>query len=440
MPENVPICLYNRDRATDFPQPKDSRYFAFQRFRDASKNDEWWDQLEPRILVSSEECFKNQNFDKKELEKMNLSPRRLLCVHTPNEDGRYLLNFYRGRYFLRGMRVFHPLLPSRTKIYRDILAYVKHISGLADDIPVFPPVPPEIQAIEFSIQGNLSFQNCGSKWIRSKRSNDDPTDGFEETKFVFSGYTAREDSHPWHADIENLENGTQCGGTLISSRTVLTAAHCIFEMNVKDFEVTVGMYDKRLKYNDTKIQIQTPSKLVTHPAYRSDQFHYDVGLLIFEKEGYEINNQVRPICLWNEGSSLSRVTGKSAVLVGFGLTEHYSLSDTLQEARLSIRKHEECYLSNRILFGKRLRPGDNFCAGFTNGVSACLGDSGGSLSIKKNGRWFIRGIVSFGLSKRVILDGEEQIACNPNSFSLYADVAYYMDWIVRNSLDISFKN
>ncbi|XP_065346929.1 chymotrypsinogen A-like [Cloeon dipterum] len=167
----------------------------------------------------------------------------------------------------------------------------------------------------------------------------------------------------------------------------------------------------------------------------------DVGLMILSKK-VEISDNVRPICLWNDDSdsNLARVAGTKAMAVGFGLADNYTLPDELQEVRLPILAHKECYLSKKRFFGKYLLPGDNFCAGYTNGTTTCNGDSGGSLSIEKDGRWFIRGIVSSGMSKKVMFEGEERLLCHPNQYSLFADVAGYVDWIVENTPEISFRN
>ena len=75
-----------------------------------------------------------------------------------------------------------------------------------------------------------------------------------------------------------------------------------------------------------------------------------------------------------------------------------------------------------------------------SGTTTCNGDSGGSLSVEKDGRWFIRGMVSFGVPKKVKFEGEERSLCHPNQYSLFADVASYVDWIVENTPDISFRN
>jgi secreted trypsin-like serine protease len=64
---------------------------------------------------------------------------------------------------------------------------------------------------------------------------------------------------------------------------------------------------------------------------------------------------------------------------------------------------------------------------FVIDVAACTGDSGGGLIIKKDSKWFLRGIVSFGISKRNELD---EAVCDEKYPSLYADLGNSVDWIV----------
>ncbi|CAB3387319.1 Hypothetical predicted protein [Cloeon dipterum] len=425
----IPICLFNRERTIDATQPSD--YFTLQQNPGAN----WWHSLLPQTLAARETCLKNQSReDAKELANWNVLPKNVICVQDPvsagAHTGRYLVNFHNGRYFLRGLR----LNKNHVDIYLDILQYIRSIAANTNDISLFPSTPPEITAIKkFSNADNLSFANCGKKKLGSRQKRDG-----QVAQFVYSGFQAREDAHPWHALVRNNALGLLCGGTLISKQTVLTVAHCIFKMNPRDFDVTIGKYDT-YSSSDAKIQTLKPSRLVTHPNYVGGQFNFDVGLIVFET-GFEITEHVRPICLWNEGSNLERVANKSAVLVGFGLAENFSVPTTLQEAQLAIRSNRECYLSDRPFFGKQLKPGDNFCAGHTKGASACVGDSGGSLSIGgKNGRWFVRGVVSAGKAKVISRGGKKETVCNPDGFSLFTDVAFYLDWIVENSPDTFFQ-
>jgi secreted trypsin-like serine protease len=58
---------------------------------------------------------------------------------------------------------------------------------------------------------------------------------------------------------------------------------------------------------------------------------------------------------------------------------------------------------------------------------ACKGDSGGSFALKNKGKWYLRGVVSFGISKFIKKVG----TCHDNYSSLFVDVTGYMDWIVK---------
>ena len=103
------------------------------------------------------------------------------------------------------------------------------------------------------------------------------------------------------------------------------------------------------------------------------------------------------------------------------------MSDTLQRADLPIVPYEKCFQTgNDATFWNRLIPGENFCAGYKNGTSTCQGDSGGGIAFKVNGRWFLRGIVSFG----PVIKGTG--FCDPNNYSIFLDVTHYLEWIEKS--------
>ena len=62
---------------------------------------------------------------------------------------------------------------------------------------------------------------------------------------------------PWHVGIH--QNGTQiCGGTIVSERVVITAAHCfsqetmfVHTFDVKTFKVAAGKYKRELNAEET---------------------------------------------------------------------------------------------------------------------------------------------------------------------------------------------
>lgn len=62
--------------------------------------------------------------------------------------------------------------------------------------------------------------NCGRRLV-----NHEP--------LITNGYPSNEGAWPWHAAIYHIEMNHdiayKCGGTVITSRSILTAAHCLYQ-------------------------------------------------------------------------------------------------------------------------------------------------------------------------------------------------------------------
>jgi secreted trypsin-like serine protease len=65
------------------------------------------------------------------------------------------------------------------------------------------------------------------------------------------------------------------------------------------------------------------------------------------------------------------------------------------------------------------------------GKSACVGDSGGGFAMIRGGRWYLRGVVSFGISKTSDSDAVEARMCDKDYPSLYADITSGMEWLLQ---------
>jgi len=76
---------------------------------------------------------------------------------------------------------------------------------------------------------------------------------------------------------------------------------------------------------------------------------------------------------------------------------------------------------------------------FILGTNACNGDSGGGLTMHLEGRWFVRGLVSLGVSKNIEEKGVTRYLCNTKYYTLYTDLANYMEWIVQHVPDIQYQ-
>ena len=189
---------------------------------------------------------------------------------------------------------------------------------------------------------------------------------------------------PWVAAVALEQDGARvhqfCGGSLISARIVVTAAHCINLNRDADLEVVLGAED--LDDPDGE-RIDVVSAAI-HPLFNPDFFTYDVGVLLLETPSAQT-----PVTMTGSGSSRWR-SGVSGIVAGWGSTEEGGgLSDHLRMVAVPFRPDQAC----RRAYGSAYSRQSMLCAGDPGGgADACQGDSGGPLA--SGGR--LVGIVSWG--------------------------------------------
>ncbi|XP_054263251.1 uncharacterized protein LOC128986759 [Macrosteles quadrilineatus] len=250
----------------------------------------------------------------------------------------------------------------------------------------------------------------------------------EAPKFrVVGGEEALPGRWPWMAAI--FLHGPRrtefwCGGSLIGSKYILTAAHCTKDTRQRPFQArqfTVRLGDIDLKRNDEPSGPQTyrVAEVRAHPRFSRVGFYNDIAVLVLEKSARR-SRYVIPVCLPPPQYRHSNFVGDQPTVVGWGTTYYGGKESTVQrQVALPVWKNEDC---DRTYF----QPiNENFiCAGLKEGgKDACQGDSGGPLVLKKNGRWMQIGIVSFGNKC-----GE------PGYPGVYTRITQYLDWISSNTV------
>nr|XP_060617470.1 granzyme A-like [Anolis sagrei ordinatus] len=201
---------------------------------------------------------------------------------------------------------------------------------------------------------------------------------------IIGGRESIPHSRPFMAIVQGEH---MCGGTLIKSKWVLTAAHCEFNETVK---VILGAHSR----NKTERSKQTiaVAKQIPHPGFVFNTSDNDLMLLKLKRSA-KINRYVSIIKLTQTSADIK--AGTRCLVAGWGRI-HKILpihSDTLQEVNVTVIDRRICSDHNHYGSSRHLITKNMVCAGDKKGrKDSCSGDSGGPLIC--NGEQ--KGVVSFG--------------------------------------------
>jgi uncharacterized protein (TIGR03382 family) len=240
---------------------------------------------------------------------------------------------------------------------------------------------------------------------------------------IIGGTEAASGSYPFMVALLDTSKGSSqlvqqfCGGTLIGSQWVVTAAHC-----AEGYTSALTKGRLRVLYNtnylsDTTIPNGTSvavSAVYIHENYNSVTYNNDIALLRIASPA-----TVSPIARLSTTANAGFTDGTLARVIGWGslaypVTPH-TYSTDLMQVDVPVVSNTICGQVDKY----SNLTANMLCAGYAQGgKDSCSGDSGGPLFVTEGSGQALIGIVSNGYE-----------CAQPGYYGIYTRVANYGTWL-----------
>ena len=239
-------------------------------------------------------------------------------------------------------------------------------------------------------------------------------------------------TYPWMIALYKSGNFT-CGGVLISSHWIATAAHCVYKddddsgnataYEASNYSIVIGEsthYSTTTAAESAGVTVYDISNVTINTSYDSDTYDYDIAVLELDSSYYQPGPAIATTTRFDsiEEDDLLTVIGYGIMSTDDDATADETIPTSLQEAELPFIPTSECYWNDYNMVTDNM-----FCAGYESSdtdVDSCSGDSGGPVFTTLGGELTLVGLVSWGSED-----------CSAHS-GVYTNVSNLRSWILEN--------
>ncbi|KAF8774414.1 Limulus clotting factor C like protein [Argiope bruennichi] len=256
---------------------------------------------------------------------------------------------------------------------------------------------------------------------------------FQEV-YAMTGKYTRSD-WPWTVgistvDVDDVEK-MFCGGALLNSKTVLTAAHCV--TSAQNIKLHFGHHQQVGPGAPVSEQVRNVSRRIIHPEYDDETHANDIALMKFDHHIY-YDPRTQPICLPTpilNSSGKSVLPGTIAIATGYGLefaANHPSVAK-FKMLELLVQSEKKCGNICRDQGLVSCSP-STFCASSMKDILECI--YGGSPLVvyhPEKSRYTLEGLVTRAQSARNQWNGRCKRA---ERYTTFTNVTTFMPFILEN--------
>lgn len=234
---------------------------------------------------------------------------------------------------------------------------------------------------------------------------------------VVGGHIAKPGRWPFMVSLVDKQTATNrdahfCGGSLISKRDVLTAAHCAFPDDAGYIQVLIGTQD--FASGGRRVNV---TRITQHPSYGTAGADSDVAVLRLAEDVTDI----QPVTFMTTVTQEDQYAPVDAMSYGMGWGE----MEVKPHAPRRLHDVKVPIVDRDVCNGPDAYNGDvdstMICAGYQQGgKDTCQGDSGGPLVVRDAAKkWNLQvGVVSWGIG-----------CAEPNYYGVYSRLGTLGAWV-----------